>query len=509
MPQPLKILFVEDDVADVELERAALRHEYAVSVSVVDSPEAFETALREGHHEVVLCDYTLPRFSGMAALAIWRAAGARIPFIYVSGTLSEELAVESIKAGATDYVLKGNLTRLPAAVDRALREFAAARSLRRTEAQRARVAAAVEQAEEMVLITEPDGTIVYANPAFTRITGYTAEEAIGRTPRLLRSGKQDEAFYADMWRRITRGEVWHGELINRRRDGRLYDAELTIAPVINSAGQIVNFSSIQRDVSERVAAERQLRELNAQLAETDRLKDAFLAAFSHELRTPLHVIMGYTEIMAETLGAQLDAAARGMFEAIGRNAGQLARLINETLDLARLRIDTLPLQLSTVDTGALVRELADSFAPLAASKHLRLTCEVPAAPIEAITDPLRLREVLGNLLDNAIKFTEAGEVRILATCDNGALVVEVQDTGIGVAGADIPRIFEDFRQLDDSPTRRYGGCGLGLAVSKRLLALLGGSIEVESEPGRGSCFRVRLPRTRPPGRPIAPKQPRR
>ena len=493
MPRPLKVLFVDDDSVDVELERTALRREFQVEGPRIETQEEFSTALNAGGFEVILCDYSMPRFSGMHALSLWQATGAHVPFIFVTGRLSEEVAVECIQAGATDYVLKGNLARLPAAVDRARREFAAARALRRAEAERARVMAAVEQAADAVVITDPQRRILYVNPAFTQVTGYPSDEALGRNIWVSRDAEK----YDEMWRVIGRGAVWRGQLVAQRSSGTEYDAEATAAPVFDAAGSIVNFCLIHRDVSERVAAERRLRELYARLAETDRLKDEFLAAFSHELRTPLNIIVGYADILTETAQPRLDAESRTFLDGIVRSASHLAGILTETLDLARLRIDALQPQFVPTDVAALVSEVAERFKPLAKSKHLDLRYAAASAPFVATTDPMRLRQILHNLLDNSVKFTEQGSVDVRTRHTAQAVIVEVCDTGIGVAAADIPRMFEDFRQLDGSATRRYGGCGLGLALTKRLLDLLGGTIEVESEPGKGSCFRVHVPTTTP------------
>jgi PAS domain S-box-containing protein len=495
--QPLRALFVEDDEYDFELQRTALRHDFALDARRVETGPDFQRALAEWQPRIVLCDYELPRFSGMEALHIWHAAGTPVPFIFVTGRLSEEVAVECIKAGATDYVLKGNLARLPMAIGRALREFAATEALHRTEAERARIAAAVEQADEVVVITDPDGMIVYVNPAFTLVTGYAADEALGQTPRLLRSGKQDRAFYAQMWRSITAGEVWRGEVTNRRRNGSLYEGELTITPVFDAEGRIVHYCGIQRDVSARVAAERHLRELYQALAETDRLKDQFLAAFSHELRTPLNVVLGYADILRETIGPGLDPESRHCLESIHRSAAELAGMIAQTLDLAHLRAESMVLSPAHVEVGELVREIADSFASLASTKGLELVCELPPAAIDVETDRLRLRQIISNLVDNAVKFTDRGRVTIGVQIDERELTIRVADTGIGIAPDSVGRVFEDFLQLDGSPTRRFRGCGLGLAVARRLAGLLGGDITVESELNRGTTFSVRLPRTPP------------
>jgi len=498
VPMPrLQVLFVDDDPGDVELMRRALRRDFEVEGARIETAAEFGEALDSGGFDIILCDYSMPRFSGMQALLQWQAAGALVPFIFVTGRLSEEVAVDCIKAGATDYVLKGNLARLPAAVDRALREFAAASALRRAEAERARVMAAVEQAAEAVIITDLERRVVYMNPAFTQITGFTSDDVLGRD--ILEAGPKaaEAAGYENLWHMVARGQTWRGQLVAHRQDTTLYDAEITVTPVFDAAGTMTNFCFIHRDVSERVAAERRLRELYARLAETDRLKDEFLAAFSHELRTPLNVITGYTDILSDVLRPQLDAEARRCFDGIAHSAIHLTKLLAETLDLARLRIDALQPQFTTADVGALVQEVADGFKPLAASKQLTLVCSAPSTPLMAVTDPTRLRQVLSNLIDNAIKFTERGTVEVRVCGGTHELVVEVRDTGIGVEPSDIPRMFEDFRQLDGSTTRRYGGCGLGLALTKRLLDLLGGSIEVESQLGEGSCFRVHLP-TAPP-----------
>ena len=495
--QPLTVLFVDDDSGDVELERPAMRRDFRVDGTRIETGTDFIDALNSGGFDVILCDYSMPRFSGMEALSLWQAAGAQVPFIFVTGRLSEEVAVECIKAGATDYVLKGNLARLAAAVQRALREFAVARALRQVEVERARVMAAVEQTAEAVLILDAARQVVYVNPAFSGITGYSAEEMLGRDAFMLVHPTDGDVGANQLPGLVQRGESWHGQLRAMRKDGTRYDAEMTLAPVFDGDRKIVNYCAIHRDVSERAAAERRLRELYARLAETDRLKDEFLAAFSHELRTPMNIIMGFAEMLAEGLGSRIDPESQRCVETIIRSAEHLHRLISETLDLARLRIDAVEPRFAPTDVRVLVCEVVDEFKALAAEKRLALECTVPSTALQATTDALRLRQILYNLLDNAIKFTNAGTVSAGAWGDAQRLALEVRDTGIGIAPADVPLIFQDFRQLDGKSTRHFGGCGVGLALTKRLLDLLGGSIEVESQPGHGSCFRVSLP-TSPP-----------
>lgn len=228
--------------------------------------------------------------------------------------------------------------------------------------------------------------------------------------------------------------------------------------------------------------------------EVSGLTDQFLSAFSHELRTPLNAIVGYADILVDEVGPRIDDEAKRSLDAIIRSAAKLTTLINDTLDLARLRIGALRPEVRRFDAASLVAEVVDTFVPLAASKGLMLASSVPAQPLCVQTDAHRLRQILRYVIDNAIKFTPHGEVMVRGCGTDDSLVLEVQDTGIGISASDLTRVFDDFHQIDGRTTRSYDGCGLGLAVSRRLVSMMGGTIEVESEPGSGSCFRITVPR---------------
>jgi len=224
------------------------------------------------------------------------------------------------------------------------------------------------------------------------------------------------------------------------------------------------------------------------------LSDQLLGAFSHELRTPLNAIVGHADLLCDALGPQLDDDAKRSLDVIIRSAMRLTNLVNDTIDLARLRIGTLRLEVRRFDAAPLIAEVSETFAPLAAAKGLTMTCRVLPAAIPVETDAHRLRQTLRYVIDNAIKFTARGEVRVCGYGTDDALLVEIFDTGIGIRQTDRARVFEDFHQVDGSSTRSYDGCGLGLAISRRLVTMMGGTIDVESEPGRGSCFCVSVPR---------------
>jgi CheY-like chemotaxis protein len=219
-------------------------------------------------------------------------------------------------------------------------------------------------------------------------------------------------------------------------------------------------------------------------------KSAFLATISHEIRTPLNGVLGMAQAMA---AEALSPAQRDRLEVIQRSGEALLAILNDVLDLSKIEAGRLELETIEFDFIDLARSVQAAFQPMAAEKGLGLRLAVDAAEGRYGGDPLRIRQILSNLISNAIKFTDAGEVVLAAGRDDEGLCVTVSDTGVGIAPADLPRLFQKFDQLDSSTTRRFGGTGLGLAICRELASLMGGDIGVESELGRGSIFTLRLP----------------
>ena len=256
MKRQLKVLIVEDSEPDARLLIRELKLAgYEVEHRRIETGEALQAALADGTWDVILCDYSLPNFSGIDALAMVRAAEQDLPVIFVSGKMGEDVAVEAMKSGANDYIMKGNLKRLVPAIERELREAGSRRELRAADAAVRRLTVAVESAANGIIITDRHGVILWTNPAFTEISGYPAEEALGQNPRLLKSGEHEPAFYWNLWEIILAGKVWRGEVTNRHKDGQLYTIEQTITPVRDQAGQISQFVSIAQDITERKQAE--------------------------------------------------------------------------------------------------------------------------------------------------------------------------------------------------------------------------------------------------------------
>jgi Amt family ammonium transporter len=359
-----------------------------------------------------------------------------------------------------------------------------------------RLSRGAEQSPASIVITDRQGTVEYVNPGFLSRTGYTLEEALGKNPRILKSGIHSREFYEQMWRALNHGEVWRGEICNRKKNGDLYWEDATIAPILDAHGTITDFVAVKVDISERKQAEEALKAAKEQAEEASRAKSRFLASMSHELRTPLNGVIGMAELLANTA---LDDRQRRFVEACQSSGKSLLALINDILDFSKIEAGKLELDEHDFDLDQLVEETVETLAFQARQKGVQLFSHIaPPACLRVYGDSGRLRQLLVNLIGNAIKFTEIGEVAVRVApveepTGHGSIRFAVTDTGIGIPPDRLDRLFVSFTQADSSTTRKYGGTGLGLAISKSLVSLMGGQIGVESRLGRGSTFWFTLP----------------
>jgi signal transduction histidine kinase len=239
----------------------------------------------------------------------------------------------------------------------------------------------------------------------------------------------------------------------------------------------------------------QLQLQNLQLLEAARLKSQFLATMSHELRTPMNAVIGFSQLLLRQRNNPLTSQQADMLERILNNGKHLLTLINEILDLSKIEAGRLELKLEAFNLAAVINATADELRALADEKHLALHVYTDLQNPNVINDSIRLRQILVNLMSNAIKFTETGSVQVeVKEISPDQLTLTIKDTGIGIDQDDLEHIFEEFRQLDQTTTRRYSGTGLGLAITKSLIELMQGTIAVESQVGQGSTFRIELPR---------------
>ncbi len=617
---PLRVLVVEHALEDAELMKRALEvGGFDLRLDVVAKRADFESRLQETEYDVVLADFRLPGWTGMDAFTLLRESGRDTPLILVTGTVGDESAVECIKQGVADYVLKDSLARLPVAVHRALEEkslrdahtfmlemlhqseegfrllFASnplpmwvydretlaflqvndaavakygysrldffgmkitdiqpaedlprpmdypgnphetvrssgkwrhrlrdgtvidveidshaidyggrqavlvvtkdVTSRKRAEEENLRLVTAIEQSAEGVVITDPKGVMEYVNPAFTKMTGYARAEAVGQSIRILKSGKQDDEFYRGLWNTILAGRIWRGELINRRKDGSRYAQQSNITPVRNDAGAITHFIGIQQDVTERRALEEQIRqgqkfEAIGQLA----------GGIAHDFNNVIGAILGWAELGQDETPQR--STPHGYFRKIADQSNRAAALIRQLLTFARRQaLEPTGIQLNEIIPDLL--NLLDNVL----GKDIELKTALAPDLRMVRASPAQIEQVLMNLCVNARDAMPQGGCLVIAT-ENAALGPEacrrlpgaqpgfhvclsVSDTGVGIDASIREHIFEPF-----FTTKEVGkGTGLGLATVYGIVKQHGGVVDVESERGAGTTFRVYLPVT--------------
>jgi len=397
MSDRLRILIVEDVPADAELMQYELHGAGLKCLAHrVETEPTFVSALSEFSPDVILSDYSLPRFDGETALLIARQRVPDTPFIFVTGALGEELAIDLLRKGATDYVLKNRLARLPIAVSRALREVDELKAneevqaqLRATQKLLKKVATAVEQAAESVMITDKDGYVEYINPAVTGISGYSGSEIIGREYTVLRSDSHDPAFYDAMRRTIREGKVWKGRLQRRKKDGSVYDTEETISPVKDPSGIIFNYVFLSRDITERLRLEEQLRQSQKMEA-----IGTLAGGIAHDFNNILAGIIGFTEMVMEDLSPDSPECRRLKLALKGANRGR--DLVKQILAFSRQTgHDRKPLALSHI-----IEEALRLLRP-ALPSTIEIVWKGLTNDDEMLADPVHMHQILMNLCTNA------------------------------------------------------------------------------------------------------------
>ena len=364
---------------------------------------------------------------------------------------------------------------------------------RLSEETRGRLAAIVESSDDAIIGETLDGIVTTWNRAAERLYGFTAEEAIGR-PITITVPPEKMAELEAYMARVRRGErLDHMETVRLRKDGQPLDVSITVSPIRDDSGNIIGLSKSSRDITERRRFEAELWRKNLQLEMANRAKDTFLASMSHELRTPLNSIIGFTGTILMKLPGDLTDDQERQLHLIQFSARHLLSLINDLLSLANVQSGGTDLALELVRAQDAVAEVAASLRPAAEGKGLSFGVSLPADPIQLHTDRRSLIQILMNLATNAIKFTVAGGIGLEVARVGGEVAFRVADTGLGIEPEDQKRIFEPFEQFHREHTPADPGSGLGLHLSQRMARLLGGRIEVESRPGRGSTFTLYLP----------------
>ena len=361
---------------------------------------------------------------------------------------------------------------------------------------------AVEQTADSVFITDTEGIIEYVNPAFETTTGYKCEEVIGQTPRIFKSGKHNSKFYENLWDTIKKGKTFHARIINKKKNNEPFWADQTITSMKDNDGNITNYVSVLRDITESVEKQKQelqlklSQEQNKKVEEIDQMKSNFFANISHEFRTPLTLILGPADKLLVESPSDNTKKQAGL---IRQNAIRLLGLINQLLDLSKLEAGKLKLEASLSNIVSFVKGVTQAFESFAEQKDIKLKVVSERENIEIYFDKEKMLKILSNLLSNSLKFTlkdgfieiSVKESRKLPNA--GFIEIKVRDNGIGIPEEELPKLFERFYQIDPSQVRGIGGTGIGLALTKELVELHRGFVNVSSKLGEGSEFTIELP----------------
>lgn len=345
----------------------------------------------------------------------------------------------------------------------------------------------------IVAVTDQTGCINYVNDKFCQISQYNRDELLGQDHRIISSGYHSKAFIRELWVTLANGRIWKGEFRNRAKDGNYYWVDTTIVPFLNEQGKPYQYVAIRTDISQRKAAEAERERLIRELEEALLFKDQFLATMSHELRTPLNAVLGFSGIALAKGG--LPPHATHMFERIKINSKRLLALINDILDISRINAKRITLVERPISLPTLVTGWVNDLEQIVAEKGLEFNLELdPTLPEKIMGDEERLTQIANNLLINAVKFTETGSIKLAVSyLSADQWQICVTDTGQGIPETWQHLIFEEFRQVDGSSRRKYGGAGLGLSIVQKLCMMMGGTVGVTSKLGEGSTFTVTLP----------------
>lgn len=495
----LQFLLLEDSSLDAELIQATLTNgDIECELVRVQTRSTFIETLNSMTFDLILSDYSLPSFDGIAALDLARDICPNVPFILVSGTLGEELAIDTLKRGATDYVLKQRLERLVPAVNRALREAQERRDYQHAIAalhlSERRFRTLADAVPNFVWINNADGEADYLNSRWQEYTGTSfgvqkAQTWVGAT-----HPDDMEAVTETRTIGIRSGNPYEIECRIRRHDGVYRWHLVRVVPFKDEQDQLLYWYGTATDIDDA-------KRLYHQAKEANRIKDEFLAVLSHELRTPLNPIVGWSRLLRAKPPDPI-TLARGL-ETIERNAKIQTQLIEDLLDVSRILRGKFSLNAQPVNLVTVIESALETVRLSADAKSIQL--EFNAADninYVALGDAGRLQQMIWNLLSNAIKFTpNHGHVEIELTIDSTRTLADeqyakitVRDTGKGIDSEFLPYVFDSFRQADGSTTRTFGGLGLGLAIVRHLIELHGGTVEAISlGDGKGSTFTVKLP----------------
>lgn len=482
MKNRLLILNLEDSILDSELIEARLKEEGLDSCLVrVENRGDFISSLERPEFDIILADYSLPSFDGLAALKIALEKRPDLPFIFISGAVGEDFAIETLKQGATDYVLKTRMARLAPAVKRALLEKEERKERERIERERLQLAAAIEATADSIVLTDTEWKIIYVNPSFERITKFRKQDMLGQNFNLVWEEKQTGEIFGPIKDLVKKGVSWSGRIKNRRKDGTLYQADTTISAVKGPSGEIVNYIAVERDITEKLRFE--------SIAEAVNISDNighFCSAMRHEIGNPINSVKMALAVLKE----KLPVKSKEAMKLIKRIENDLARTEFVLKSLKGYNLFE-SLELKKVEISGLINYVVSLTKPDLSQKGITLETKLEPGERFVSVDDRALQHVLLNVVANAADAC-AGKsdahivIEVMET--DSQILLRVKDNGSGISPEDFKNLFKPFF------TTKTGGTGLGLSIVKKLLSKMNSAIEISSEKGLGTTADIFLPK---------------
>jgi len=367
---------------------------------------------------------------------------------------------------------------------------------KRTETELRKLSRVVEQSPVSIMITDVYGTLEFVNPMFSRLTGYSAEEAIGQNPRMLKSGNTPAETHRNLWLTISAGNTWEGEFHNKGKDGTLFWEHAVISPLRDTAGVVTHYLAVKENITEKKSIMAQLVAAKEQAESANRAKSVFLSNMSHEIRTPMNGVMGMIQLIELTDMSEEQQEYVISLKSSGKN---LLSLVNDILDLSKIEAGRISIATAEFELYQAIQDVYLMQKSVMFAKNLKFNIDFAEDfPVLVEGDQLRVKQIMLNLIGNAVKFTAQGSITISVQVLEKhhrqiTAQISVTDTGTGISAEALDNIFKPFVQEDGGITRRFGGTGLGLTISRRLAEHMGGNISVESTPGVGSSFKLVIP----------------
>lgn len=491
----LHVLVVDDEAAHIEaIRRAFEATDGGVEIQAVSTLREYRRSIEAAVPDIVLMDLNLPDGRAVEVLTHPPEEGA-FPVLVMTAFGNQQIVVEVMKAGALDYLVKSPeaFAMLPRLVDSARREWALLLDRKQTKDSNTRLVMAVEQAAETIVITDNKATILYVNPVFEKTTGYTREEAVGKNPRILQSGRQDAEFYRQVWDVLSAGKVWSGRIVNKRKDGTLYEEDASISPVFDVAGKIVNYVGVKRDITREIRLEQQL--FQAQKMEA---VGRLAGGVAHDFNNILSIIvMNAAELITRK---NLTPTQVDEVNDIALAAERGSNLTRQLLAFSHTQV----LQMGALDLNEVVAGITKMLHRLI-GEDISLNFHPAPGRVSVWADRGMIEQVLLNLAVNSRDaMPEGGRLDVELTClavdatraasqavtAGDFVCLTVRDTGCGIAPEHLPHLFEPFYT-----TKAVGkGTGLGLATVHGIVEQHHGWVEIESQPGKGTVCHVYLPK---------------